>query len=122
MSILTPIIDKVKRFIDVHINLFKVNMIGRTSVLLSYLMFGMITLFVLLCIILFFGFGITEVFVAIGLSKVAAYFATMGVYVLMLGGVFAARKPITRYFADNFIKVMTEDGDDDEEHKDEQSL
>ena len=120
MSILSPIIDKVKRFIDVHISLLKVNVIGRTSVLLSYLMFGMITLFVLLCIILFFGFGITEIFVSAGFSKLAAYFATMGVYVLLLAGVFAARKPITRYFANNFIKVMTEDDGEDEKPKGEE--
>ncbi len=117
MGIFSSITDKVRRFIDVNINLLKVNLIGRSSVLLSYLMFGMITLFVLFCIILFFGFGMTEVFVGLGLSRLGAYFATMGFYVLLMGGVFAARKPITRYFADNFIKVMTDDGDDDKEVK-----
>ncbi len=114
MGIFSSITEKVRRFIDVNINLLKVNLIGRSSVLLSYLMFGMITLFVLFCIILFFGFGMTEVFVAMGLTKLAAYFATMGFYVLLLGGVFAARKPITKYFANNFVQVMTEDGDDEE--------
>lgn len=117
MGIFSSITDKVKRFIDVNISLLKINLIGRSSVLLSYLMFGMITLFVLFCIILFFGFGITEVFVVIGLTKLAAYFATMGFYVLLLVGVFAARKPITKYFANNFIQVMTEDSEDEKEKK-----
>ncbi len=119
MSIFSSVIDKARRAIEVHINLLKVNVIGRTADVVSYLMFGMITLFILFCIILFFGFGLSEVFAAMGLTKLASYFLTMLVYIILLLVIFAGRKQITKFFSGSLINIMTSDEDEPQDKKDQ---
>ncbi|MCD6011435.1 MAG: hypothetical protein K0Q79_1297 [Flavipsychrobacter sp.] len=117
MNIFSSIVDKIKRSVEVHINLLKVNIIGRTASVASYLMFGMIMLFILFGVILFLGLGLSEAFVAMGLTHLAAYFLTMVVYILLLLIIFSCRKSITKFFSGSLIKIMTEDEDDDESEK-----
>ncbi len=115
MGILGGLKDKIVRYLDVYIRLIKINFIGRTAGLLSYLMFGMICLFIFFCIILFLGLGLVEMFNAMGLSKLASFFITIGIYVLMLIIVIASRKRITNFFSSGIINVLTED--DEPENK-----
>jgi hypothetical protein len=117
MSIFSNLKDKVSQYIDVRVKLLKINFIGRTSGVLSYLMFGMIALFIFFCIVLFLGFGLTEMLVALELPKVAAFFITIGFYVVLLLLLFVCRKPITRFFASGIVRAMTE-GDDNEKEED----
>jgi hypothetical protein len=113
MSIIGRLKEKIAQYVDVYIRLIKINFIGRTANLLSYLMFAMISLFIAFCIILFLGFGLVEVFVALGLSKLASFFITIGIYLLLLAVVIASRKKITRFFASGIISVLTDDDEDE---------
>ena len=113
MSIIGKLREKIMDYVDLYVRLIKINFIGETSKLLSYLMFGMICLFIFFCIILFIGFGLTEVFVEAGLSKMVSFFITVGIYITLLTLVMVFRKNITRFFAGSIINVMT--GDEEEE-------
>jgi len=115
MSILTSIKEKIREYIDVYIKLLKVNFIEHTANLVSYFLFTMICLFIVFGIILFTGFGISEAFIAMGLPKLAAFFITVGVYILLLVLTIACRKGITKFFAGSVISAMTDQSNDDED-------
>lgn len=117
MSIFGSLKDKISQYIEVYIKLFKLNFMGSTAKLLSYVMFALICMFIVFITMLLMGLGIVEGFVEMGLSRVAASFATMGVFVLILGIVFALRANITNFFAGTFLRILTEDHEDDEDKK-----
>ena len=116
MSILSGLKEKVTQYVDVYVKLFKINFISRTANLLSYFIFLLICLFIVLCILLFIGFGLAELFILLGLTKMAAFFLVIAIYVLFLIIIFSLRNNITRFFATGIIRVMTE-GDEDEKEK-----
>jgi hypothetical protein len=109
MSIFGALKEKITRYIDVHIKLIRISFIERTSALLSYMIYALILLFIFFCIILFLGFGLTEVFVSAGLSKAVSFFITIGVYVILFIIAIMLRKKITRFFANEVVNVITED-------------
>ena len=113
MSIFSQLKDKITRYIDVNIKLVKINFIERTSGVLSYVIFAMILLFIVFCIMLLLGFGLTEEFVEMGLSRAVSFFITIGIYLLLFIIVIALRKNITRFFAGKIINVMTESDNED---------
>ena len=113
MSILSQLKEKVTQYLNVYIKLLKVNFIGHTANIFSYFFFTLICLFIFFCIILYVGFGLTEVFADAGLSKMASFFIVIGIYVLLLVIVVALRKPVTRFFASGFIRALTEDDEDE---------
>lgn len=119
MGIFSFFKDKIAQYVDVRIRLFKLNFIGRTASLLSFLMFGMIVIFIFFCIILFVGFGLTEFFILLGLTKLASFLITIGVYILLLAIVIACRKQITKFFASSIINVMTEGDERKKEEEDD---
>lgn len=117
MSILNTLKEKIKDYADVYIKLLKLNFIEHTAKIISYLMFGMVCLFIVFGIVLFIGFGISEAFIAMGLSRVASFFITVGIYILLLALVIALRKNITNSVASGVINAMTDDDDDDDKKK-----
>jgi len=117
MSIFASLKDKLTQYIDVYVKLFKLNFMGSTAKLLSYVMFALICMFLVFITMLLMGLGIIEGFVELGLSRVGASFATMGVYILILGIVFALRNNITGFFAGTFLKILTEDNEEDDDKK-----
>ena len=117
MSIFSSIKEKVAQHVDVYVRLFKLNFIDRTANLLSYFMFAMICMLLVFCIVLLMGLGMVEGFMILGLSKMASFFAALGVYVLMLAIIIGLRKSITRFFASGVIRVLTEGDEDDNESK-----
>ena len=117
MGILSQLKEKITEYLGVYIKLFKINFIGRSASLFSYFLFALICLFISFCIIFFIGFGLTEVFMEAGLSKMVSFFIVIGIYILLLVVVFALRRPITRFFASGFIRVLTEGDDEEEENK-----
>ena len=115
MSIFSELKERITQYIDVQVRLFKINLIGRSANLFSYFLFSLICLFIFFCVILFTGFGLTEVFINAGLSKMASFFIVIGIYIVLLVVVVALRKKITRFFAGGFIRVLTEGDDEDDE-------
>lgn len=114
-GLFSDIKEKVVKYIEVNISLFKINLIGKTSGLMSYFMFALIALFMLSCIILFLGFGLSEVFFEAGLSRASSYFLTTGVYSLLLIIVVLLRKPIVGFFTNSIINVLTDDVEAEDE-------
>lgn len=121
MSILSQIKDKIAQYVDVRVKLVKLTVIGRTSNLLSYFMYALIALFIVFCILLFSGLSVVEGLITLGLSRFASTAIMLGVYVLILGLLFALRKSIIRSFSSAVVRILTEgdsnDDDDDEEEK-----
>jgi hypothetical protein len=117
MNIIGKLKEQITAYIDVYIRLFKLNLIGHISKLMSYMMFALICFFIFFCIILYMGFGLTEVFIEAGLSKMASFFIITGIYVAFLALIMAFRKNITRFFAGGIIDVMTEGDEEDKELK-----
>ena len=114
MNMLGQLREKIAEYIDVNVKLAKITFVGRTANLLSYFLYAFIGIFIFFILILFAGMGLVEVFSDAGLSRIAAFFITAGVYVLLLLLIVALRKNITTYFANVFISVLTE-GDETEE-------
>ncbi len=112
MGIFASIKEKITDYVDVNIKLLKLNFIGQSASLFSYLMFALVGLFIGLCILLFAGFGLTVALIGCGLSKPASFFITVGIYFLLLISVYVLRKKIMKFFANAFIRVMTEDEED----------
>ena len=112
--------NKIAHYIEVRVQLFKLNMLERTSSILSYFIFAFISLFISVCILIFLGIGLGEYLSTVFDSRPAGYFATSGIYILMMIILFAFRKAITNAFAGVFIRMMTatdEDEDDEDEKK-----
>lgn len=112
-SLISKIKDKVLSYIDTNVSLFKVNMIGKTARLMSYFMFAIVCLAILLCICFFAGFSLTEAFVDAGMSRSVSYLLTTGVYFVVLLIVYLLRWQIVRVFANAVVSVLTEDDDED---------
>lgn len=117
MGIFSSVKDRITRYIEVQVDLVKVDLIGRTAGVVSYVLFALIGLLILFCIVLFMGLGLTSAFVKAGMSPLGAYFLTTGIYLLLLLVVILMRRPITRFFADSLVEVITasadEEGDDE---------
>ena len=112
LNIFSSIRDTIMQYVDVYLKLLKVNAIGKTSGLLAYVMFAFICLLLLFCTMVLLGFGLVEAFCALGIARVASFFITFGIYVLLMFVLISMRKSITRAFANTFIRILTE-GDDD---------
>ena len=122
MSIFSQLKDKVAQYVDVRVKLIKIGVISRASSLLSYFMYALICLFILLCVLLFSGLSLVEGFVALGLSRLVSTLIVLGVYLLTLILLGAMRNSIIKAFSGIFIRIMTEvdkDDDDDDEDDDE---
>lgn len=120
MGIFNAIKEKILRYIDVNIKLIRINLIGRSADLLSYVIYGMIVLFIAFCIILFIGMGLTELFISCGICKLASIFITAGIYLVLLFIVLACRKPISRFLAGDIISRLTEDDEEGKKKKEKE--
>lgn len=110
--------EKISRHIKVRLDLVRLEVVERSSGVLSYLMFSLICLFVVFCVLLFIGFGFSEVLTDMGLSRGASFFITTGAYVLLLILIVVLRRQIVGVFSDIFVRIMTEGEDDDENERD----
>ncbi len=117
MNLFGSLKEKVTQYTSVYVDLLKLNMISKTTSVLSYLMFAFIGIFLLFGVMLFFGFGLVESFVALGVARVGAFFITFGVFVILLLVLMGLRKSITRFFSGVFIRILTE-GDNETETND----
>jgi hypothetical protein len=111
MNIFTPLKDKVTQYIDVYLNLLKVNFVEKSSFILSYFIFSFIGLFIFLCFIFLLSFGLVETFIEVGASRLGAFFITSGIYFICLLILLGLRKPITKCIANMFIAMFTDPND-----------
>jgi uncharacterized membrane protein YqjE len=115
MNLFTRWKDKATDFVDVRVRLLKLSFIERTSTLLGNLMLSFIALFIALAFFIFLGVALLELFADLLDSRAGGAFLTAGVFALMLGSLLALRKTIIASFAGIFIRILTEQDEDDEE-------
>jgi len=117
MNIINEWKNKIAQYLNVQIKLIKLGFIERTSYLMGYFIFTIISLFFLLCMLLFLGLGLAEWFAAMVNSRIGGFFMAIGAYFLLFLIFFGFRKMVIRFFASAFINVLTEHDDDDNEEK-----
>jgi hypothetical protein len=116
--------EKITRHIQIRIDLMKLEVIHRSSGIMSYFMFALICLFIFFSVIMFLGFGLSELFIDAGMSRGASFLLTTGLYLLLLTTIILLRGRITRFFSSTFISILTEtseekEGTDDEDNEKE---
>jgi hypothetical protein len=116
--------EKITRHIQIRIDLLKLEVIHRSSGIMSYFMFALICLFIFFSVIMFLGFGLSELFIDAGMSRGASFLLTTGLYLLLLTTIILLRGRITRFFSSTFISILTEtseekEGTDDEDNEKE---
>ena len=107
MNIMQSIKEKIASYIDAQLALLKLNAIEKTAALLSYLLLGMLGLLGLFCFLLLLTWAVVECLHALGISTLFSLLLTMLFYMLLLGLVFAFRKPIIRSLSGVFIRALT---------------
>jgi hypothetical protein len=107
--------EKISRHIQVRLDLVRIEVVERSSAVMSYLIFALICLFIFFAVLLFVGFGLAEVLYDMGMSRGASFLTTTGIYILVFILVVLLRRNIIRLFSDLFIRVMTEDEEDENE-------
>jgi len=103
--------EKLMQYIDVQINILKLNLIGQASKAMAGLIFAMICFVFFFCFLFFCGFLLVEVLAESGLSRMQSFMVTTSIYFVLLLVSFLFRKSIIRSFAGVFIRSLTnEDG------------
>lgn len=114
MNFINKIKDKIAQYINVNLDVLKLNAIAYMARVLGYFAFSIICMFLVFAILLYLGFGLTEWFTMLADgSRIAGLFMTVGAYILLILVIFALRKSIVRMFANAIVRVLT----DDEEEK-----
>lgn len=109
--------DKVTDYVDMRVQLVKLNIIEQVSKVLSYFIFMILCLLFLLPVLFFSGIGFAEYIASLVNSTAAGYAITAGIYLAVLLILFAFRKKIIKSFTGLFINVMTDDEDDEQPAK-----
>lgn len=109
MNIFGSLKNTMAQYADVYLKLLKLNVVEKTSSILSYIMFSVICMLLSFCTMLLLAFGLVEVFCALGVPRLGSFFITISIYVIFLFIMVGLRKNITRFFAGVFIRIMTEE-------------
>lgn len=108
--------EKATEYVDVRVQLAKLKFIERASHVIGNLMLGFAMMATMIAVLFFFGIGLMETFtVLFDGSRIGAAFATSGVFLLLVGLIYALRKTILAAIAGIFIRIMTDPGDEDDE-------
>jgi hypothetical protein len=73
-----------------------------------------------MAMMIFFGIGLGEWFSEMFHSRIAGYFATTAVYILLILIIFGLRKRLIHAFCGIFIRVLTDRKDDDDDDGDDE--
>lgn len=106
---------KATQYVDVRLQLAKLNFIDRSSHVLGTVIISFAYLLVFLAVFLFIGVGLMETFIEVLDSRIGGAFATAGIFALILVVLFLSRKAIVGSLAGMFIRIMTEGDDEDDE-------
>lgn len=112
--------QKVTDYIDVRVGLVRLGLVERTSMLLGNLMVAFIALFLGLALMIFLGVALLEIFIEIFKSRIVGACMTAGFFALLLIILFMLRKWLIRLLAGIFVKILTDDKEDDDEEIEKQ--
>lgn len=119
---LQSIKDKVTQYIQLRFEIIRLEFIERTSNVMGYFAFIILSFFLFFLITFFVGFGLAEWFSALFESRTAGYFATAGCFLLITIVIAAFNKKIIRFFADKMVWMLsqTKKKKDSEEEEEEE--
>jgi H+/gluconate symporter-like permease len=114
MNLFTQWKEKASQFVDVRLSLAKLAFVERTSNVLGFIIYVFILLFLAIAVLIFLGISLQEMFSEWFDSRVGGAFATLGVYLLLVGVVVGMRKTILNGFAGIFVRMLTAGDDEDD--------
>ncbi|MBL7717957.1 MAG: hypothetical protein JNL72_03905 [Flavipsychrobacter sp.] len=115
MSLISKWKEKLAQGIGEKLDTIKLDFIDKTSGILGYVLYSLVALFIALSVFLFSGLGLSEVFADVFRSRAGGYFATAGVFAIIIACLFIFRQKIVDAFAGIFIRILTQQ---DDENKD----
>jgi hypothetical protein len=118
-QLLRQLAEKAKKYVDVQLQLLKLNLLGQASVLLSSMVFIQIVLFLFFCVLIFGGITLIELLTEGGMSRWAASLITFGSYLLFLLVVILLRKPISNMFSGVFLRTLTGEKETDSQKEED---
>lgn len=110
---LGKIIDKALSYLSAKLDLLKLSIIERVSLILGFFMFMMVSMIMVMAAMVFLGIGLSEYFAAITNSVPLGYLIVSGIYILLLVFIFIFKKTLSKWFAGLFVNLLT--GEDEEE-------
>jgi hypothetical protein len=111
---IAKLIDKVLNSLNAKLDVMKLSIIERISIILGFFMFAMVGMIMAVSVIIFLGIGLSEYFAAITGSIPLGYLIVSGIYILLLVLILVFKKQMNKWFAGLFISLLTSNEDDDE--------
>jgi hypothetical protein len=119
VNILNKWKERIAQYIEVRFRLFKLGIIEFVSSVLSYFIFSMLSLFLLFVILLFMGFGLAEAYSEWLQSRAGGYFLAGATFLILSGIVVLLRKYVLKSLSGLFIRILTNNGDEDDRDEEE---
>ncbi len=110
--------DKITQYIQLRLEIIRLEFIERTSNVMGYFAFIILSFFLLFLITLFIGLGLAEWFSALLQSRTIGYFATGGAFLLITAVFFACNKKLVRFFADKMVWMLSQTKKEEAEEED----
>ncbi len=104
--------DKVRLLVDTKVRLMQLDLIEKTSQVMSQFVLILMFIFIGFGCSIFFGFGLAEFFATLWENRIAGFMSAAMLFVLLGAVVYSYRKKITDALTNRFIEVMTEQKED----------
>lgn len=108
--------DKIVHLVEDRVELVKLSVIESASRGMSYFIFILTCIFITSTILLLLGISLGECFANVTDSRPLGYLIAAGIYLALFLFMLLFRKALAKGFTDMFIRVLT-DEDDDEDDK-----
>jgi len=106
------LIDKVKEYLEGHLDVLKLSVIERVAIVMGFCMFMMLGMMAATAIIIFVGIGLGIYLGEVVGSPAGGYFIVTGIYILLLSLIAVFKRKLLRWFAGIFVGLLTSDDDD----------
>lgn len=108
------LIDKALSYLSGRLDMLKLSLVERISVILGFFMFAMVGMIMAVAVIIFLGIGLSEYFASITGSVPLGYLIVCGIYILLLVLLIVFKRRLHNWFAGLFVALLTGDDDDDD--------
>lgn len=103
------IIDKIKSYLELKLDIYRLEVIERISIIMSFIGFMMIAMFMAVAIFIVVGLGLGLYIGGLIGSITGGYFITAGIYCLFMILLILLKKPILKALAGIFVDIFTHD-------------
>ncbi len=116
MNFLSKWIDKITQYLELQLRTIQLSIVERVALVLGYFIFSLLLLFTGFAILLFFGFFMSQVFMALANdNKTLGFLFTVLMYLVLFIILYLFRKPIVRSVTNVFVRILTRDEEEEEE-------